>query len=795
MRTASARTCKTLRKRVRSITKVAKVCFFLIAIFCLSGCGWNPFGSNEEYVRRGRDFAAQGKLDDAAFQFRKALQKDPKYGEAYLRYGQLLVRENKMVEAFEALSRAVEFVPTSQVTLVEETKVELGRVAISALLRDPRRPRQVYNTAGRMAAELLAANPRSFEGLRLKGYLAIADAKPKEAILYFRETLASNPNLPEVVTVLAETLVSDNQGAEAEKVAGAGLSTFKTYGPLYDTLYGYYIANNRAADAEHLLRSKIANNPKQGFFVVQLADYFRSQKKSQQADDVLREFVANSTDYPTAPLDAGDFYRRTGNPAEAIRLYQKGLESSHQRKPDRTKDYLQRILAVQLSQGHTQEASDAVEALLKQFPDDVEALASRADLRMASGKPNEVQQAVMDLAALVKKEPARNDIRDSLGRAYRQLGRDRDAESLFRDVLRRDPSNRDALRELADLAIRSQRPDEALIYAERLLAIDPKNTGAILVRTAAWALHGRFPEVRSELHRLTAENPNLTEAWLQMATLDVETKNYPEAEQIFRRLDQPGNGDVRASKGLVLVYTNQGQLQKALAVARSDAARSENAQTVELLTSTAAQAGDLDLALKTAQKLASDFPETPEHLILLGEVYRRKGQSDQAITAFRLAQTKNPGDTRPGSYLANALSEAGRFDEAVQVSRGNLKIRPDDPSLMNALAWQLAVDGKNLEEAAILAQNALQKEPGNPSFADTQGMIYLKSGKLSDALRTFQQLVVRQGNIPVYRTHLAVAMIQSGDRDRARTELEAALRNHPSPAEEAEIRKLLKGAL
>ncbi len=157
-------------------------------------------------------------------------------------------------------------------------------------------------------------------------------------------------------------------------------------------------------------------------------------------------------------------------------------------------------------------------------------------------------------------------------------------------------------------------------------------------------------------------------------------------------------------------------------------------------------------------------------------------------------KSKSPGDTIPGAYLADALSQAGRFDEAGQVARNNLRIRPDDPGLMNALAWQLALTGKNLDEAATLAQAALRKEPGNPSFTDTQGMIYLKSGQLSDALRTLQQLVVRQGSVPAYRTHLAAAMIQNGDREKARGELETALRNHPSPIEEAEIRKLLKSA-
>ncbi len=750
-------------------------------------------------MRRGRDFATQGRFDDAAFQFRKALQKDPNYGEAFFRYGQLLAREDKTAEAFTALYRAVELAtpagkPRSTQAWAGEAKVALGRIAVSALLGNPRRPQQLYQTAENMATELLTANPKSFEGLRLKGYLAIADSKPKEAIGYFRETLVVNPNLPDVVTALTQTLFADNQDSEAESLARNGLGTFKTYGPLYDTLYGYYMAHNRPAEAEQLLRSKIANNPKQAFFVIELADHLRNQKKAHESDELLHAFVANAADYPTAALEAGDFYRRAGNQDEAIKLYQEGLQSSHQRKPDKTKDYLQRILSVRLSQGHTKDAADADDAMLKQFPDDVDALATRADLRMASGKPDEMQKALVELTALTKKYPARIDIRTTLAHAYRQLGKDQDAQTAFQEILRLDPKNANALREMADMAIRGQKPDEALVYAERLIAIDPKNSGARLVRTAAWALRGRFTEVRAELRRLTTENPNLTEAWLQTATLDVETRSYPEAEQIFRRLDAPGKGDLRATKGLVLVYMTEGLPRKALAIAQEDARRSGSPQVRTLLTSTAIQTGDLDVALATAQKLTSDFPEDPNNLILAGEVFRQKGQLDQAIAAFEAAQSKAPGNPSPGEYLADALVQAGRFDQAVEVSRKNLQLSPDDPQLMNALAWDLALAGKNLQEAGTFVQLALKKEPSNGAFIDTAGMVFLKSGKLDDALRTFQQLVVKEGNIPAYRTHLATVLLQRGDRQKARTELETALRNHPSSREEDEIRKLLKSA-
>jgi predicted Zn-dependent protease len=113
---------------------------------------------------------------------------------------------------------------------------------------------------------------------------------------------------------------------------------------------------------------------------------------------------------------------------------------------------------------------------------------------------------------------------------------------------------------------------------------------------------------------------------------------------------------------------------------------------------------------------------------------------------------------------------------------------------MNALAWHMALAGRNLDEAATLEQRALRKDPTNSSFLDTSGMIFMKAGKLDEALGIFERLVTDHGNIPAYRTHLGEVLIQRGNRQRARTELEIALRNHPSSYEEEEIRRLLKNA-
>ncbi len=760
---------------------LSSVWIVLLALAC-QACSSNPFAAKEEYVRRGRQFADQGNYADAILQFRKALQKDASYGEAYLRYGQVMVLSQNQAEAFQALSRAVDLMPAS-----EEAKVELGNLAITGLLGSPARPPKYYETAVKISGELLARNPKSFDGLRLKGLLAIADGHLGEAVDSLRKASEVKPDRADVSTQLVQALLAENRGAEAESAARTTLTSVKNYGPLYDTLYGYYMSANRTADAEQLMKSKVANNPKEPFYVIQLADHYWRQKKVPELDALLNDFVAKSQQYPKAAMDAGDFYQRTGELEQAIALYQKGLES------DRTnrKNYLKRIVSVRMEQSRFAEATAEVDTILKEFPDDLEAKGSRAALRMATGEPAEIQKARDEFAALVKQAPENNELRFNLARAFRQTGEEAQARSALAEILRHDPNHKKALREIADLEIQNQRPDEALQYAERLIALEPANVGARLVRTAAWALRGRKTEVRAELRRIIAERPDMAEPALQMATLEMDQRNYAEAERTYQRLRTIGKFDIRPLRGLVNVYQAQGQSRRALDLVQQESKRTKDLQVRTLLATTAAQSGDLDLALSTAQAILNDFPQDPKNLVFIGQLQEQNGQMEQAIAQYDRARQLAPKDALVVARYGLACINTGRTQDGIAALRESVKLQPDSPLLMNNLAWYLAVAGTNLDEAQLLAQRAAQKEPANSTFSDTLGVVYLKAGKPDNAIQVLQALVRKEPASPTYRLHLARALISLGHNQDARTELAKAGSSRPSPAESKEIQQQL----
>ena len=78
-----------------------------VVAFFAGGCSRNP----HYYFERAEKLAADGKPDEAVLMYRKAIQADDNFGEAYYRMGSLLWRAHKTQDAYAALLRAVELLP------------------------------------------------------------------------------------------------------------------------------------------------------------------------------------------------------------------------------------------------------------------------------------------------------------------------------------------------------------------------------------------------------------------------------------------------------------------------------------------------------------------------------------------------------------------------------------------------------------------------------------------------------------------------------------------------------------
>ena len=166
-------------------------------------------------------------------------------------------------------SRAAELMPSNS-----EAKIELGRTAATALLGDPRRPKSLYQIVSNTSTALITADPNSAEGFRLKGYLAVVDAHSADAIDAFRKSLQSKPNQPDVLMTLAQTLLIDNQGPEAETLMRERLGQVPGTWPALRRALRLLHVLAECRRREKVLQQKISRNPDNSLYVRELAEFY-----------------------------------------------------------------------------------------------------------------------------------------------------------------------------------------------------------------------------------------------------------------------------------------------------------------------------------------------------------------------------------------------------------------------------------------------------------------------------------------------------------------------------------------
>jgi tetratricopeptide (TPR) repeat protein len=144
------------------------------------------------------------------------------------------------------------------------------------------------------------------------------------------------------------------------------------------------------------------------------------------------------------------------------------------------------------------------------------------------------------------------------------------------------------------------------------------------------------------------------------------------------------------------------------------------------------------------------------------------------------------------SRLAMVLDSAGRKTEAKEVYEAALTRDPNNGLVLNNLAFLLAENGGDLDDALVKAQRARQLLPHLDAASDTLGWIYLKKNLGDSAIPIFEALVAKQGHRSTYHYHLGMALAQKGHKTRAIAELQQALRSNPDREEKEKIQQMLR---
>jgi Flp pilus assembly protein TadD len=197
-------------------------------------------------------------------------------------------------------------------------------------------------------------------------------------------------------------------------------------------------------------------------------------------------------------------------------------------------------------------------------------------------------------------------------------------------------------------------------------------------------------------------------------------------------------------------------------------AQADDQATAEKIARTAAASGDPDARLTLADLLRG-ADKCAEASAILGDLIRTAPKPDWRLHFGR----------------AVCLEKLGRWPEAESDLQAALKLRPDEPELLNYLGYSWIDRGVRLKEALGMVEKAVGQNPRSGAMVDSLGWAYYKLGDYKQAVEKLEAAVELEAGDPDINDHLGDAYWRVGRRDEARFQWRRVLTLKPDDKQRA----------
>ena len=191
------------------------------------------------------------------------------------------------------------------------------------------------------------------------------------------------------------------------------------------------------------------------------------------------------------------------------------------------------------------------------------------------------------------------------------------------------------------------------------------------------------------------------------------------------------------------------------------------------------------------RRLATQFPRAYQPMARLGDLYRGRQNWASAITAYDAAISRLGAPVVvhwPLFYARGiALDRAKRWPEAEADFQRALSLNPEQPLVLNYLAYSWVELGQNLVEARRMLERAVELRPNDGNIADSLGWALYKLGDIPGAVRWLEKAVELESQSSVINDHLGDAYWAQGRRREALFQWRRALTLGPEGDEGPKI--------
>jgi len=753
----------------------------------------------------------EGDYAGAERQLDKALARDVNQPEFLVLKAQLRQQQKDYAGAAKQLDTVIQRHPTYLRAYIARAVVRLAQQDDKGAKAD--------------IAHVLDADSRNGMAHYLNAHMLVRDRKYREASQLLLSQTALVENFPPAAYLLAAASFQDNRPEIALTWATRYVAKAPNDVAGSKLMAAIHLRLNNPAKAVEVLEQAAVRSPDDAELKVQLANAYLGAGRSDLALQMFEKGAAQNPNDASAQLALAVGRLRTGDVDQGTADLQKALNLN----PGSLQANTMMVLT-QLRGRTPEKALKTTGEMIKANPNDPNSYNLEGTVQLAS---NNIDAARTAFTTALSKDPGFAAAALNLARIEERRGDEAAARKWYNEALRIDSKNVTAFEGLATLALQSGDYEGAVKQYETAITRDPT---AMQPRLKLVELHlARKDNARAlnVAREFSSAMPGDFVAMEVLGRAQIANGDVTNGIGSYRRLANEAADNPEAHRRLARAYAAAAVREKSNASAYMAEARVALDRALELSPDFEAGLADrillerevkgVEAAIALAQRLSTERPTSVMRLLVLGDtqiaaqkpgdavtaykkawattkegpVLRRlyaaleqSRQEDEALALIKTWASQNPNDHGVRLMLASHYINAKKYDEALKETEAMNGVLPDNPIVLNNLAWLYGE--KNDPKAIPVAEKAFALAPRSADIADTLGWLHVQKGeaaKGAEILGRAHALAPDRSDI-TYR--YAVALEKAGDKTQAKSVLQKALAAKASFTERTQAEALLK---
>lgn len=733
----------------------------------------------------------------------QAVTANPKSADAWLFKGDVLRAEGKFDAALTAYDQVVKLKPNSAQAYLNKAFIETSTQKFDDAKADIEAARKVargsllvlyaqalldftqnnYEAAWESLQQILSKSPDHMPTVLLAGATQLAIGSLPQAEQHLKRYLEKDPKNLYARKLLATMLLKNRETQRAITLLSQPLREGVDQDPELFALAGEaYMQAKEFTKATEYFEKAIRIAPKSAMLHTALSSSSMGQGDNARAVAELEVATKLDPKSSQAGILLVMTHLRLKEPEKALQAVKK-LENEHSDNP-----LVQNIKgSIYLSKSDKVNARSSFEKALSLEPTYFPAAANLAQLDLLEGKPDAAKKR---FEAILSKDKKNIQAMTALSRFALNQGQKQEATSWLERAVQ---NNADALEPSLLLGrhyLSVGEKQKALTLAQKLQGANPSNPEVLdLLAQAQFANNDRAAALET-YHRLAAVRPDSHLVQFRIAAIHIAGENLAAAADALRKAVALKPDYIDAQLGQIGLEARQGNIENAIAISREIQKQHKKSPVGYIAEGDLLmQQKNAALAVKAYEHAFAMVKNQPLMLKLHASL-RQAGRGKEATSRLIQWVKENPSDAPLRMYLAQVYLADGQTRSAIEQYEAVLQQNPKYMPAMNNLAT--AYQQEKNPMAVEYAEKAYQIAPDNPAIMDTLGWILIEQGNTARGLQLLQKAVSRAPDAEEIRYHFAAGLAKSGDKAKARTELETLLSSGRSFPSREEARALLK---